>query len=90
MTFNANAEPSNRMYRKDRPNCQISRAQAMGVSVATIGAARPPADFALVDSDGLLTNWMVKRACKGVLVRPDHIVYAAVSTEGYLTEAGPQ
>ena len=66
---------------------QIARAQAMGVGVATIGHAQPPADFAFADSDGLLTDWMVKRACKGVLVRPDHVVYAAVCTEVDLAES---
>ena len=66
---------------------QISRAQAMGVSVATIGPALPPGDFAFAESDALLTDWMVKRACKGVLVRPDHVVYAAVCTEVDLAES---
>jgi 3-(3-hydroxy-phenyl)propionate hydroxylase len=66
---------------------QTSHARAMGVNIATIGPARPAADFAFADSDGLLTNWMAKRSCKGVLLRPDHVVYAAVSTEVDLTES---
>ena len=66
---------------------QISRARAMGVKIATIGPRRPAVDFAFADSEGLLSNWMVKRACRGVIVRPDHVVYAAVSTEVDLTES---
>ena len=59
----------------------------MGVSVATIGPARPAADFAFADCDRILANWMAKRGCKGALVRPDHVVYAAVSTEVDLTQS---
>ena len=66
---------------------QLLRARAMGVNVATIGPARLAADFAFPDSDNLLNNWMAKRGCKGVLVRPDHVIYAAASTEVDLTES---
>ena len=66
---------------------QISRARAMGLSVATIGRARPAADFALADCDSILANWMAKRGCKGALVRPDHVVYAAVSTDVDLAQS---
>jgi 3-(3-hydroxy-phenyl)propionate hydroxylase len=66
---------------------QKSHARAMGVNVATIGPAPASADFALADSDDFLTNWMAKRGCKGVLVRPDHVVYSSVSTEVDLTES---
>ena len=48
-------------------DAQISRARAMGLSVATIGRARPAADFALADCDSILANWMAKRGCKGAL-----------------------
>jgi 3-(3-hydroxy-phenyl)propionate hydroxylase len=66
---------------------QTSCARAMGVKIATIGPGRPAADFAFADSEGFLSNWMAKRACRGVIVRPDHAVYAAVSTEIDLTQS---
>ena len=62
------------------------RVRDLGVRVARLGEAA--AGELLIDEESrLLENWMAARHCRALLVRPDHVVYAAVSTAAELEEA---
>jgi 3-(3-hydroxy-phenyl)propionate hydroxylase len=65
---------------------ELQRAREMEVRVARLGAARE-GEFAVVEESGLLANWMAARNGRALLVRPDHVIYAVVSTPEQLSEA---
>ena len=65
---------------------ELQRARDMGVRVARLGAAGKE-EFTIAEESGLLANWMATRQCRALLVRPDHVVYAALSSPEELSEA---
>jgi 3-(3-hydroxy-phenyl)propionate hydroxylase len=64
----------------------LRRARNLGVHVARLGEAGE-GEFAINEESGLLASWMAARDCRALLVRPDHIVYAAVSSAEDLDRA---